>query len=118
MAGQVPGTSPGLPPGYDQPFWPYYLPVPFGPNAVSVQLFGGDVLIGGLSVREASGVAPATFELRDGSDANGVLFLSKALNAGQSDEPPLPGFGVVLTRGLFLVVLAGNVTGSVWVCDL
>lgn len=78
----------------------------------------GDVLLCGYSLTESTGAAPAAFSLFDGQDATGQLLATVNLSAGQSVVDALPFPGLYCTRGVFVSVVLGSVSGVVWVRDV
>lgn len=58
----------------------------------------------------------ATYELLDGTDAQGELIVAGNLGAGASSIPlGVDNDGPMFRRGLFLAIATGTVEGSVWV---
>lgn len=68
----------------------------------------------GFALRETTGTAGATVELRDGTDATGDLVVAVTLAAGESTRDHFGEGGLGLGTGLYLVRVAGSVDGSVW----
>jgi len=88
----------------------------FGPTVASMPLVpAGAIRLGGWSVIETTGAAPATVELWDGSATGGATVALITLAAGAALTNPLPGHGVLITSNLFLNVIAGSVRGAIWV---
>lgn len=94
-----------------------FVPLPFGPTAVSVLAFNGDSLLGGFSVKESTGIAPAECWIIDGQIANGLVIAVITLTAGQSVRDLMPQPGVLVRNALSVQMIAGSVQGSLWVID-
>lgn len=97
-----------LPPGC---FRPFAIPATAQSQALAP---AGAIRLGGWSLLETTGAAPATVELWDGGAPGGATVAVITLTAGQALTNTLPGKGVALTSGLFLNVIAGSVRGAVW----
>ena len=67
---------------------------------------------------ETTGTAPASLVLVNGQDATGTIVVPVTLTAGQSTRDYLAGGGVLFDSGVFLRVVSGSVSGSVWVVPL
>lgn len=95
------------------------LPVPFAATtAPGILLQSGDLWLGGWSLTEASGAAVAAVQLFDGNDANGVP-ASGVINLAISGDRfgNFGGHFLVLQSGLFVKVVAGSVSGVVYLAD-
>jgi hypothetical protein len=67
----------------------------------------------GWSIRETTGLAPATVIFRDGHDIAGDEVASVTLAAGESDRDIFP-FGISLIDGLYIDCTTGAVAGAVY----
>lgn len=85
---------------------------PFGFGASGL-VVGGATLLVGWSVRETTGAAGATVEIRDGSSA-GTLVGASSLAAGLSETQWAGDRGIGVQGGLFVVLVSGAVTGALW----
>ena len=68
----------------------------------------------GWSLLESTGTAGASVELYNGQDATGTKVATIALSAGSADHEALGAGGVYCDAGLYLRVVSGSVTGSIW----
>ena len=93
-------------------------PVPIPATSASRVLFGPGALVAGWALMETSGTAPASLVLVNGQDATGTIVVPVTLTAGQSTRDYLAGGGVLFDSGVFLRVVSGSVSGSVWVVPL
>lgn len=98
--------------------WPTILPhraVITADVSVAGQAYASQATLRGWSVRESTGLAIAQLDLFDGLAASGVLVATITLKAGESTRDYLPGGGVSLQRGLWVVLTAGAVAGVAWI---
>lgn len=89
--------------------------VPFLPAAGSQSLVSLQTLVGGWSFKEVTGSAPAEIQIFDGNNNQTVPYAFITLNAGQSMRDFCPTPGLFFRQGLFVQLVSGVVTGSVWV---
>lgn len=89
--------------------------VPFLPASGSQLLVSPATLVGGWSFRETTGAAQAEIQIFDGQTAQSVPYAFITLNAGQSVRDFCPTPGLFFRQGLFVALISGVVTGSVWV---
>jgi hypothetical protein len=82
------------------------------------QMSAVDARLLGFSIRETTGAAAATIELRAGTDATGDLIIPINLGAGESAREWYGPDGVAFTGGLYLVRVAGTVDGSIWLGEV
>lgn len=75
---------------------------------------GGRLLLMGFGVKESTGAAAAEVDLFDGKDVTGQLVAPVTLTAGQGRTDYYGPGGVLLERGYFPNLLAGAVTGAVY----
>lgn len=91
------------------------VPVGDAPLARRGLVYGAAGALIGWSLRNTDAGNPATLELYDGPDATaGTLVASVQLVAGASSSASFAPGGLGLTRGLFVDVVAGAVTGAVY----
>lgn len=81
----------------------------------SASPLSGSLRLGGWSLVEATGAAPATAELRDGALSGGEAVAEISLGIGAADTRTAPGKGLAINSALTLVVLTGSIKGSFWV---
>ena len=90
-------------------------PVPIPVTTVSQVLISGAVGLVGWSLRETTGAAVATVEFVDGGSAGGTIIGEVSLAAGASDTEPVSDKGVLARQGIYMRVIAGSVTGAIYV---
>lgn len=79
--------------------------------AVSNQLIAGKTRLVGWSLRETTGAAAASVNFTSG----GNVIATAALASGTSDNHYPPGGGIVASSDISIAILAGSVTGAVYV---
>lgn len=84
-------------------------------SAGSGVLYKSGCAVIGWAFSETSGTAVARAELRDSSDASGVLIaaIGMVASGGNNAGPGWPG--ILVRNSLYLNVVAGAFNGSVWV---
>lgn len=94
-----------------------FAPVTVAPTlaGASASPLSGSLRLGGWSLVEATGAAPATAQLRDGAASGGEVVAEISLGIGATDTRLAPGKGIHIDSALTLVVLTGSVRGSLWV---
>lgn len=88
--------------------------LPFRLITASQPLFARECRLYGWSFVEDTDTDPASIELIDGGNANGALVVPITLSAGQSTRDWLGKPGLEVRSGLYLNVISGSVSGSVW----
>lgn len=96
--------------GGQEPARPLQVPT----TTASRLLAQGRWIVYGWSFRETTGAAAAIWELYDGYDDTGELVASTGLAQATSDSQALMDVGVLMERGVYLNVVSGSITGSVW----
>jgi hypothetical protein len=91
--------------------------VPLPAVFASGQVYGRPCNFHGVGLKESTGAASVTFNLRDGSSSAGSLVLPYTLTAGQSVREWLGTDGVTFEGGLFLEVVSGSAVGSVFLSE-
>jgi hypothetical protein len=82
------------------------------------QLSRVDARLLGFSMRETTGAAGATIELRAGDDATADLILAIDLDPGETTREWFGPNGIEFNGGLYVVRVAGTVDGSVWLGEI
>lgn len=98
--------------------WRPVITLPIAATTADANLFGRAVLVFGWAFVETTGVAPVTFDIRDGNDASGALAAPISLLAGQSIRDITGPPGLFFQSGPFLDMIAGSVRGSLWYVDV
>ena len=86
--------------------------IDFAARTTDLEVETGEGTLGGFSVAETTGAAPAKVYFRDG--AAGTIIAVITLVANESIRGNL-GEGIEYYNGLHLDVVSGSVEGSVWV---
>ena len=86
--------------------------LPIATTTSDVDVYEGAAILHGWAWRETTDAARTEFELRDGS--GGPLIVPVTLSAGQSTRDWLSGTGILVRTGLYLRVLSGSVSASLW----
>lgn len=89
--------------------------VPLSAVSASRLLFGRGCWLMGWSLIEPTGAAAASALFYEGSGTNGSVVGGFSIAQGTDSNQGFGPFGIVCDGGLFLDVLAGEVTGSVTV---
>lgn len=92
------------------------LPIPAG--TADLTLLTGPFLLRGWSFGETTGSAAGAANLYDGASASGVLVASVFLLQGTSTTSRGSDAGIIVRTGLFLDMLAGNLSGAVYYTPL
>lgn len=91
--------------------------LPFQSGVGSVQLMAGDLRLLGWSAIETTGLAPAQFDLTDGTASGGMVLAVEALAAGTAATRSTGTRGVQIQSQLTLTVNSGTVRGAVYFID-
>lgn len=92
-------------------------PVPVPATTASRLIYGRGAVVMGWSFVESTGAATARVNLYNGHDATGTLVVPISLLAAESTRDYLSPAGVYFDSGVWLEVVTGSITGSVWVID-
>lgn len=87
-----------------------------GPFADKI-MYGRHCWVHGVAVKESTGAATASFQLHDGNDTTGPNVLPYNLAANESARDWFGDGGIFFEGGLFLNVLSGSCSGTVFVSD-
>lgn len=90
-------------------------PVPFGLATVDTTAISGPCRLHGWAVAEATGVAPAALNIRDGGDQNSTLIAPINLLASESRADNGPADGLLCMQGVLIDIVSGSVAGAIWV---
>lgn len=74
----------------------------------------GASLLRGWSLKESTGSATAACDIYDGDGTNGLLVATITLRTNESTREVIPGGGIEIRTGLYYVVVAGTIKGSLW----
>ncbi len=99
----------------DRPSRPPIRPIPLPVDVQSAGLIAVAVELCGWSVKETTGTATAALQFYNGDSNGGEIVGEQVLAAGASATVGPAPDGVLCSRGLYLLVVSGSVTGSVWV---
>lgn len=75
----------------------------------------GASLLRGWSLKESTGTAVAACDIYDGDGTNGLLVATISLRINESTREVIPAGGIEIRSGLYYVVTAGAIKGSLWV---
>lgn len=78
-------------------------------------LISGRGVLTGWALKETTGAAVATLNIWDGTDNRGLLLAPVNLAANESTRDWFSDWGIAFSRGLFVEVLSGSVSGALWV---
>lgn len=92
--------------------------VPIPVTTTSRLIYSRPTVVMGWAFVETTGTANATVYLRNGRDAGGTLVVPISLLSAQSTRDYLSPAGVYCDSGIYLQVISGSVTGSVWVLPI
>lgn len=91
-------------------------PVPLNSLSASGLLQAGQLVLRGMCAVNTATTA-GTVTVLDGADAKGQPVLNIAVAVGATVNPSLPGNGILLDIGCFLVLTGVTLTGAVWVVN-
>lgn len=86
--------------------------LPFATTAVDVTPYRGAAILHGWAVKETTNAAPASFNLCDGTGGPVIVPITLATNESTRDW--LDGAGIIVRTGLYVDVLSGSVSGTLW----
>lgn len=89
-------------------------PVPIGTKTAGSSILSTAADLIGWSLKETTGAAAATVNIYNGTSNKGTLVAALAIPSGSTDRYSLDMFGVYCDSGIYLDVVSGSVTGSVW----
>lgn len=87
----------------------------FPATTVGIILISGRGVLTGWALKETTGAAAATLNIWDGTDNRGLLLAPVNLAANESNREWFSDWGIAFSRGIFVEVLTGSVSGAVWV---
>lgn len=94
-------------------------PIPFGAVAgPGALLWAGDLWLAGYHLAESTGAAAATVQVFDGGNTGGIPLTGPiVLAANGADRLMFGGHLLAVQNGLFVAVLAGSVSGVMYLAD-
>lgn len=87
----------------------------FPATTTGIIVISGRGVLTGWAVKETGGAAPAVANVWDGTDNRGLLIAPINLAANESNREWFSDWGIAFSRGLFVEVTAGSVSGALWV---
>lgn len=86
----------------------------FNLTAVGTLLVGGELIVMGWALKEATNLNPANIDLYDSTAAQGVPTFPVTLLKNESSRETWAPRGVWMQEGLYLNVTTGQVSGSIF----
>lgn len=87
----------------------------FPATTTGIILIQGRGVLTGWAVKETTGAAPAVLNVWDGTDNRGLLLAPVNLASNESNREWFSDWGVAFSRGLFVEVTSGSVSGALWI---